>query len=90
MKLCLKIIEFLVNLYNNTMDSERIKTVCVNLLSDLYSCRNFLENGLQIKTHRKLQGAITRCLELLKLSEYKGLEKKDESVVKDNNTPSQG
>lgn len=48
------------------MDEEKMRILCTNLMADLYGCRNFLENGLQIKAYRKLQGAITRSLELFK------------------------
>lgn len=46
------------------MNIEKTQDLCKNLLADLYSARNLLENGLEIKAHRKLQGALTRCSEL--------------------------
>lgn len=60
---------------------DKTKELCTNILSDLYSCRNYLENGQQIRSSRKLQGAITRLLELFKL-----LGIYNDSVAKEDST----
>ena len=65
------------------METEKLHQTCQNLLADLYSARNLLENGLEIKAHRKLQGALTRCLELYTGLLPEGSEQKDEPVAQE-------